>query len=154
MAIVAIALGSNLGDKAGYLRAALRRLGEGARVVAVSGFYDTAPVGYLDQDRFLNAAALVETEETPQAFLARLLAVERELGRVREIPNGPRTIDLDILLWEQEIVDEPGLTIPHPRLHERAFVLEPLNEIAPEFRHPVLGQTVRALWAQVRSASA
>jgi len=154
MAIVAIALGSNLGDKAGYLREALRRLAAGARVVAVSSFHDTAPVGYLAQDRFLNAAALVETGETPQAFLARLLGIERDLGRVREIPNGPRTIDLDILLWEQEIVDEPGLTIPHPRLHERGFVLAPLAEIAPGLSHPVLGLTVRALWEQVRSASA
>lgn len=154
MAVVYIALGANLGDKAAQLDEALRRVGEVARVTAISSYHDTAPEGYLEQDRFLNAAARVETGIGPTQFLALLLEIERSMGRVRSIPNGPRTIDLDILLWDDEILNEPGLQIPHPRMQERVFVLDPLVEIAPDVRHPALAVTVKELWRRVHSASA
>jgi len=129
-----IGLGANLGDRAGTLRAAVAALDalDGIEVVAVSAFRETDPVGYLDQPRFLNGAAAVETVLAPRELLDGLLAVERSLGRTREGPRlGPRTIDLDLLLYGDESFDEPGLTVPHPRLHERAFALEPLGELDP-----------------------
>lgn len=153
MAHVYIALGSNLGDRRACLDEALRRLAPAGRLVCASSYYETDPVGYLEQGRFLNAAAHVVTDLIPHAFLGHLLTIEAELGRVRTIRNGPRTIDLDILFWDQQIIDEPGLVVPHPRLHERLFVLEPLNEIAPDLMHPRLNLTVRALLERVRSAS-
>jgi 2-amino-4-hydroxy-6-hydroxymethyldihydropteridine diphosphokinase len=134
MARAYIGLGANLGNREGALRAAVVALHatEGVRVVAVSSFRETDPVDYLDQPRFLNGAAAVETTLGPRELLDALLAVERSLGRTREGPRfGPRTIDLDLLLYGDESVDEPGLTVPHPRLHERAFALEPLAELEP-----------------------
>ena len=113
---------------------AVELLGErpGIEIVAVSSFRETDPVGYLDQPRFLNAAVAIDTSLAPEALLDALLDVERELGRAREGPRyGPRTVDLDLLLVEGVTVDEPGLTLPHPRLHERAFALEPLAELDP-----------------------
>jgi 2-amino-4-hydroxy-6-hydroxymethyldihydropteridine diphosphokinase len=160
MADVYIGLGSNLGDKAENLRAALRILSGGQpsvsprghtglspsapaiTLLAVSSLYRTDPVGYLDQDWFLNAAVCVETQLSPRELLIRLLAIESDLGRVRTVRNGPRTIDLDILLWGDLVLREDDLVIPHPRLHERLFVLEPLAEIAPGVRHPVLGISI------------
>jgi 2-amino-4-hydroxy-6-hydroxymethyldihydropteridine diphosphokinase len=129
-----IGLGSNLGDREAYLRRALDllRADPSIELVAVSSFRETDPVGFLDQPRFLNAAAALETELAARALLERLLAVERVLGRRRDGPRfGPRTIDLDLLLHGDEVVDEPGLTVPHPRLGERRFVLEPLHELEP-----------------------
>jgi 2-amino-4-hydroxy-6-hydroxymethyldihydropteridine diphosphokinase len=127
-----VGLGSNLGDRAARLCRALELLDAepGIAVVAVSSFRETDPVGYLEQPPFLNAAAAVETELPPRDLLDRLLAVERSLGRVRKGPRfGPRTIDLDLLLYGEESLDEPGLAVPHPRLHERRFALEPLGEL-------------------------
>ncbi len=134
MARAYLGLGANLGDREGTLRAAVAALEatEGVRVAAVSSLRETDPVGYLDQPRFLNGAVAVDTTLGPRELLDALLAVERSLGRTRDGPRfGPRTIDLDLLLYGEESVDEPGLTIPHPRLHERAFALEPLAELDP-----------------------
>jgi 2-amino-4-hydroxy-6-hydroxymethyldihydropteridine diphosphokinase len=135
MAGAAIGLGANLGDRREALWQALALLGAraGVEVVAVSAFRETDPVGYLEQPPFLNAAALLETSLAPRELLETLLGVERELGRTREGPRfGPRTIDLDLLVYDGVVVDEPGLELPHPRLHERRFALEPLSELDPD----------------------
>jgi 2-amino-4-hydroxy-6-hydroxymethyldihydropteridine diphosphokinase len=128
-----VALGSNLGDRKAILRAAVDRLAEttGIEVVAVSRLRETDPVGPVqDQPRFLNGAVALETTLAPRDLLDRLLEVERELGRTREgPPGGPRTLDLDLLLYGEQRIDEPGLQVPHPRLHERPFVLEPLADL-------------------------
>ena len=137
-----VGLGANIGDREATMRAALERLAgvDGVKVVAVSSFRETDPVGMVDQPRFLNAAAELETTLAPRELLDALLAVERSLGRTRDGPRfGPRTIDLDLLLHGDEPVDEPGLTVPHPRLGERAFVLEPLHELDPELVVPGWG---------------
>ena len=135
-----VGLGANLGDREGTIRRALELLAAepGIRVVAVSTLRETDPVGYLDQPRFLNGAAAIETELPARELLDRLLAVERRLGRVRgEGPRfGPRPIDLDLLLYGAETLDEPGLAVPHPRLPERRFVLEPLYELDPDLVVP------------------
>jgi len=134
-----IGLGSNLGDRGAALQSALDLLGDD--VVAASSLRETDPVGYLDQPRFLNAAAALETGLEPRALLDRLLEVERELGRTRDGPRfGPRTIDLDLLLYADRVIDEPGLVVPHPRLAERRFVLEPLAELDPDLVVPGLGR--------------
>lgn len=148
MARAYVGLGSNLGDRAATLSRAVELLGRepGIEVVAVSAFRETDPVGYLDQPPFLNGAAAVETSLAPGEVLDVLLAVERKLGRTRLGPRyGPRTVDLDLLLVEGEVVDEPGLTIPHPRLHERAFALEPLAELDPELVVPGRGRAADLL---------
>jgi 2-amino-4-hydroxy-6-hydroxymethyldihydropteridine diphosphokinase len=138
-----IALGSNLGERERTLRAALAalRAEDGVEVVAVSGLIETEPVGYVDQPRFLNGVAALETELPAASLLELLLEVERRFGRVREgVPaQGPRTLDLDLLLYGEAEIDEPGLTIPHPRMHERAFVLGPLAELAPGLEIPGRG---------------
>ena len=130
-----VGLGANLGDRDATLGAAIAMLDglEGVRVAAVSEFRETDPVGYLEQPRFLNAAAELETTIPPAELLASLLEIERALGRTRDGPRfGPRTIDLDLLLVDGVVVEEPGLTVPHPRLHERRFALEPLADLDPQ----------------------
>jgi 2-amino-4-hydroxy-6-hydroxymethyldihydropteridine diphosphokinase len=143
-----IGLGSNLGDREATLRGALARLNAapGVRVVAVSSFRETDPVGLTEQPKFVNAVAAVETELEPRGLLETLLSIEQAMGRTREGPRfGPRTIDLDLLLYEDRIVEEPGLRVPHPRLHERTFVLEPLAELEPGLTVPGLGPLERLL---------
>lgn len=139
-----LALGSNLGDRAGYLRAALARIDAlpGTRVVAESPVVETPPWGITDQPAFLNMAAEIATTLTPEALLDALLAIEADLGRVRHERWGPRTIDLDILVYEGETRTDARLTLPHPGLTERRFVLDPLAAIAPDLT--VNGKTVRA----------
>ena len=149
---VYVGLGANLGDREATIRRALQLLDsdEDVRVVAVSTLRETEPVGLVDQPRFVNGAALLETELSPREVLDRLLRVERALGRTREGPRwGPRTIDLDLLVHDSAIVDEPGLRVPHPRLAERRFVLEPLAELDPELVVPGLGP-VATLLASLR----
>jgi 2-amino-4-hydroxy-6-hydroxymethyldihydropteridine diphosphokinase len=134
-----IGLGGNLGDRRSYLERAVDLLGRDPdlRVAEVSSLHDTEPVGYVEQPRFLNAVAAVDTELGARELLERILAVERALGRERTGPRyGPRTIDLDLLLYGDEEIEEPDLVVPHPRLAERAFVLEPLAELAPDLVLP------------------
>ena len=130
----AVALGSNLDDPEAQVRRGFDEIAAlpDTQLVARSRLYRTAPVGYVDQPDFINACALVDTQLAPQALLAALLAIEQRHERVREIPNGPRTLDLDIVLYDDRVIDEPGLRVPHPRAHERAFVLAPLVDVWPE----------------------
>jgi 2-amino-4-hydroxy-6-hydroxymethyldihydropteridine diphosphokinase len=155
--LAAIALGSNLaspfGDRAANLWEAVERVRELGEVKAVSSSYETEPVGYLDQPRFLNAALLLETSLEPAELMRALLEVEQTMGRERvgAIAKGPRVIDLDMLLYGQVVMNTTELTLPHPEMMERRFVLEPLAEIAPGMVHPVLGLTVREMLAHVGS---
>lgn len=146
----AIALGSNLGDSYTILEAALKRLARrpGITLQAQSPVYQTVAVGPPQPD-YLNAAALVATRLAPKALLDTLLAIEAEFGRVRRERWGPRCLDLDLLLFDQVILDQPGLQIPHPRMTERAFVLVPLKQIAPDWLHPVAKQSIATLVQQV-----
>ena len=137
MTVAYIGLGSNLGDREQTIRSAIAAV---QGVVAVSELRETDPVGVTEQPAFLNGAIAVETELSPRELLQSLLAVERELGRERGERWGPRTIDLDLLLYGTETVDEPGLTVPHPHLHERRFALEPLAELDPELVVPGRGR--------------
>jgi 2-amino-4-hydroxy-6-hydroxymethyldihydropteridine diphosphokinase len=146
-----VGLGSNMGDRERMLWSAVHMLtfNPEVEVVAMSSIRETDPVGIVDQPPFLNAAIAIDTELEPRALLDLLLSIERELGRTRDGPRfGPRTIDLDLLLYGDEIVEEPGLTIPHPRLHERRFALEPLAELDPDLAVPEKGP-VQALIARV-----
>ena len=154
MAEVYLGLGANIGDPRANLRRAVEALGRECEVVAVSSLYATEPVGYLDQNWFLNAAAHVRTGRKPREMLSLLQGIEAALGRERAIPNGPRMIDLDILLWDAKRIDEPGLRIPHPRMHGRLFVMEPLWELAPDAVVPGLGQTVAELRAALQGTMA
>ena len=146
---VYLSLGSNLGDRSANLRAAIERLGEAGTVRAVSGFYETEPVELRDQPWFLNCVVVLETRDTPRALLKKVLAIEREMGRLRMKDKGPRSIDIDILLFDDRVVEERGLKIPHPAMHQRRFVLEPLAEIAPEALHPLLRKTARELLSEL-----
>jgi 2-amino-4-hydroxy-6-hydroxymethyldihydropteridine diphosphokinase len=147
---VAIALGSNLGDRASHLACALDRLRTVLPDLRASRFVDTEPVGVGAQPVFLNAAAAGTTRLSPRELLQFMLAVEQERGRKRPFTGAPRTLDLDLVLYADSIVAEPGLTVPHPRFRDRAFVLGPLAEVAPDMRDPVTGLTVRELWHRIR----
>jgi 2-amino-4-hydroxy-6-hydroxymethyldihydropteridine diphosphokinase len=142
---VYLSLGSNVGDRISNLNQALFLLAGLGKVVAVSSFYETEPVELTAQPWFLNCAARLDTEKMPKQLMKCILDIERGMGRVRRQKKGPRNIDIDILLFGSSIVETKELTIPHPALHERRFVLEPLAEIAPELRHPVFKRTIREL---------
>jgi 2-amino-4-hydroxy-6-hydroxymethyldihydropteridine diphosphokinase len=150
-----LSLGSNLGDRVANLREALERL-ESPRlhVSQQSSFYETAPIGMTDQPWFVNIVAEANTSLFPMMLLEHCKRVERLMGRKKIVRNGPRNIDIDILFYEQAVVDTRGLSIPHPRLHERRFVLEPMLELAPEWKHPVLDKTMSELFANVKEQTA
>ena len=144
---VYLSLGSNLGDRRAHLQSAIGRLGKVGTILAVSSCYETEPIDVPAQPWFLNCAVALETELMPKQLLSATQAIEHELGRrPRKRPlKGPRTLDIDILLFANSVVDTPALTIPHPAMHQRRFVLEPLAEIAADVRHPVLKQSIREL---------
>ena len=142
---VAVALGSNLGDRERYLSDAAAALRATLSDLTVSSLYDTAPIGVGEQPRFLNAAAIGSTTLTARTLLDTLLAIESTFGRTRPHPGAARTLDLDLILYGNHIIEEPGLIVPHPRFRERRFVLEPLNEIAPDWIDPVTKRTIREL---------
>jgi 2-amino-4-hydroxy-6-hydroxymethyldihydropteridine diphosphokinase len=146
LATAAIGLGSNLGDRAAHLNHAISRLRSAMPGLRVSRFFETEPVGAPGpQPQFLNAAAAGETALSARALLDALLAIERERDRARPYQNAPRTLDLDLVLYGDSVIDEADLVVPHPRFRERRFVLEPLAEIAPDLRDPVTGLTVKQL---------
>ena len=134
-----------MGDRSENLRTAIAKLEDIGDVVAVSSFYETEPVEVAAQPWFLNCAVKLDTEKMPRQLIAAILSLEQSMGRQRKQKKGPRNIDIDVLLFGSSIVEIPSLTIPHPHLHERRFVLEPLVEIAPEARHPVFKRSVREL---------
>lgn len=144
-----LSIGSNLGDRSANLREAVAQLGFAGRVRAISGFYETQPVEVPDQPWFLNCVTAIATEKTPQELLQFALRVEEGMGRLRMTRKGPRNIDIDVLLVGDHVIDEPGLKIPHPAMHERRFVLQPLVEIAPEVRHPLRGKTAREMLSEL-----
>ncbi|MGP8243398.1 MAG: 2-amino-4-hydroxy-6-hydroxymethyldihydropteridine diphosphokinase [Bryobacteraceae bacterium] len=144
--LIYLSLGSNIGDREEYLRAAVERLSEaGIRVLRASPLYETEPVDYTAQRWFLNQVVEAETELFPRQLLAVAQRIERELGRVRSVPKGPRTVDIDILFYGRAVVRGERLEIPHPRLGERRFVLAPLADLAADLRHPVTRRTVREM---------
>ena len=151
-----VSLGSNLGDRAGYLLLGVRgMLAAGFDVIRLSSIYETQPIEYTNQPMFLNMVAELRgtTLPTPEQVLARMLRIEYALGRIRDVLLGPRTLDLDLLLYHDERRSSEFLNLPHPRLHLRRFVLVPLNELAPTLQHPVLKQTVAELLRNLDDSS-
>jgi 2-amino-4-hydroxy-6-hydroxymethyldihydropteridine diphosphokinase len=143
--LVYLSLGSNVGGREAQLREAEKRLSKLGRVIAISSFYETEPVEFTEQPWFLNCAVKLETSLAPEELMAAILGIEEEMGRRRVQDKGPRSIDIDILLFGDAVVESSAVTIPHPAMHQRRFVLEPLAEIAPEAFHPLLKQTIGAL---------
>lgn len=152
MARAFIGIGSNLGDRAAHIAAALASLAElpGTQTLKVSSLLETDPVGVTDQDKFLNGAVELETDLEPEELLDALQEIERDVGRVRTERWGPRTVDLDILLYDNRVIDTRRLRVPHPLMSGREFVLAPLAEIAPDVLHPTEGKTARELFESLR----
>jgi 2-amino-4-hydroxy-6-hydroxymethyldihydropteridine diphosphokinase len=142
---VYLSIGSNIGDKNANLERAIEALRSLGDIAAISSFYETEPVEFTRQAWFLNCAVGLETEKMPKQLLSAVMHIEKELGRKRVVDKGPRLIDIDILLFGSSVIETPLLTIPHPAMHERRFVLEPLAEIAPDVRHPAFKKTIREL---------
>lgn len=152
MDIVYLGLGSNLGDRRGHLAHGLRRLDEVYGLTGISSVWETDPVGYQDQPRFLNLVARLETGAGPRSVLETARAIEKERGRERTEKNGPRTLDIDVLLYGDRVVDEDGLEVPHPRMHQRAFVLVPLLELDPAIEDPRSGERFARMEAAAPSS--
>jgi 2-amino-4-hydroxy-6-hydroxymethyldihydropteridine diphosphokinase len=153
--VIAIALGSNLGDRESHLAYARSRLAELLTGAQFSSTFETAPIGTPDvQPPYLNAAAIGRTSLDAGSLLDQLLSIEQQRGRTRDYPNAARTLDLDLILFGDDVIDGPGLIVPHPRFRERAFVLEPLAQIAPDLRDPTTGKTMAELLRQLRPAPA
>lgn len=153
MAIIAyIGLGSNMGNKTANCQMAVEHLAEAGRIISVSSFYYTEPVGYKEQEDFINAVAILETNRSPAELMSICRAIEDRLGRRRTVRWGPRTIDLDILLYGDLVVRRPDLIIPHPLMTSRRFVLAPLAEIAPAMMHPVLNKTIVQLLGELQNS--
>jgi 2-amino-4-hydroxy-6-hydroxymethyldihydropteridine diphosphokinase len=140
-----IGLGSNLGDREANLQQALDQLADSETVTVASPIYETEPVGYTDQPWFLNCVTALRTSLEPRPLIERLQEIERQMGKVTPFANGPRVIDIDLLLYEDQVIDEPGLHVPHDRMHERRFVLAPLADVAPNAVHPSLNTTIASL---------
>jgi 2-amino-4-hydroxy-6-hydroxymethyldihydropteridine diphosphokinase len=142
-----IGFGSNLGDRLENCKNAIGALAAlpPCSLLKTSSFYETSPVGLVDQPAFINGVVLLETDEDAHWLLRQMLEIEKTFGRIRNLKWGPRSIDLDLLFFDDQIINTPELSVPHPSLHERRFVLEPLNEVAPDFRHPSLGKSVADL---------
>ncbi len=148
---VFIALGTNIGDREANLCKARKELAPKVTIIKESPIYITPPWGYEDQPEFLNQVLEVQTKMRPGRLLAYLKRIEKKMGRMKTFRNGPRLIDLDILFYGQRVIERSKLCIPHPRLHERSFVLVPLKDIAPEFNHPVLNMTVETMLAKINT---
>lgn len=150
MNIVYIAFGSNIGDRGAAIEEALNLIEQNEmKIVKKSKIYETEPYGYVDQPSFLNGAVEVETNLSCRDVLERLLSIENQIGRVREFKWGPRIIDLDIIFYNNEIFDEEDLKVPHPDMQNRDFVLKPLNDLCPDYVHPILGKTIRELLGEL-----
>lgn len=153
--LVYLGLGSNLGEREAHLRRALAELeSPKLRLLRTSGIYETEPIGFRDQGWFLNLVAEFETELFPKQLLARMQRVERSMGRERTVKNGPRVIDIDILLYGTSVIRTEGLEVPHPRYRERRFTLAPLAELAPELRDPVTGRTMAEMLGALKGQTA
>jgi len=153
MPIAYVGLGSNIGDKVKNIKTALNLLDklDNISVMKYSSFYETEPIGYEEQDWFVNAVAKLETSLSPQKLLSAFMEIEQAMGRKRDIKWGPRLIDLDLLLYDQIYMDSPDLIIPHPMMHERAFVLVPLASIDPDINHPIFNKTIGELLKNIHS---
>jgi 2-amino-4-hydroxy-6-hydroxymethyldihydropteridine diphosphokinase len=146
-----LGLGSNMGDREYNAKEAIGLLGDKCKILRISSLYETEPVGYVNQDWFLNCVVEVETELEPRELLSFLQSIEERLKRTRRVKYGPRTIDLDILFYGDMMIDSDDLRIPHPRLHERLFVLAPLSEISPDYVHPVLKKSIGELASALKN---
>jgi len=148
---VYVAFGTNIGDKTKNIEKALKLMEErGLKITKKSSIYSTEPYGYVQQPEFLNGVVKVETQLSPRQVLKTLLQIEKDMGRVREFKWGPRNIDLDIIFFNGDIIDEEDLKVPHPDMHNRDFVLKPLSEIAPDFVHPTLNKSIKQLLEELK----